>query len=93
MSRFAFYEIVRVCEQTETAGGLEGAVLGISTDDAGRVVAYAVYIYERERTAMFDPADLEPTGRFDRHENFYDGTSIRVSSKGELLGPVEGDAA
>ena len=89
MGQFEFYEIVRVRVTPETIGkgvaGLDGAILGKSAEDGGPVAAYAVWLYERERVRMFAPDELEPTGRHDRLETFYDGTSITVSPRGELL--------
>ncbi|NUT54711.1 MAG: immunity protein 31 [Thermoleophilia bacterium] len=91
MGAFEHYEVVRVRETPATiaadVSGLEGAVLGVSAEDDGRVVGYAVALYGRERTTMFQPDELETTGRFDRAESFYDGTSIRVSTRGEFRGP------
>lgn len=89
---FSYYEIVRVLATPATTGehiaGLEGAVLGIAAEDDGEIVSYAVSIYERDGICWsLAPTDLEPTGRHDRHENFCDGTSIRVSEQGELLDP------
>jgi len=89
---FEHYEIVRVRETPATTdghiAGLEGAVLGIAVEDNGEIVSYAVSIYERDGICWsLAPSDLEPTGRHDRRENFYDGTSIRVSEYGELLDP------
>jgi hypothetical protein len=69
--------------------GLEGAVLGIS-EDGGRIVSYAISIYDRDGICWnVEPADLEPTGRHDRRESFYDGSSLRVSVRGELLDPPQ----
>jgi len=67
---------------------LEDAVLGTAVEDDGEVVSYAVAIYERDGMCWsVTPSDLEATGRHDRRESFYDGTSIRVSRDGELLDP------
>ena len=71
--------------------GLEGAVLGHAVEDDGEIVSYAVAIYERGGICWsVAPSDLEATGRHDRRERLYDGSSIRVSEDGELLDPSAG---
>jgi hypothetical protein len=85
---FEEYEVVRVrtTAATVAAGiaGLEGAVRGTAIEDDGEIVSYAVAIYERDGICWsVAPSDLEATGRHDRRESFYDGTSIRVSKDGE----------
>lgn len=75
---FQFYEIVKI--SSEYSGpqdmiGLEGVVLGRSQDRHGKW-SYAVFLYDSNRSRMFDEHVLEGTGKI--HENFYDGTSIRV---------------
>jgi hypothetical protein len=88
---FDYFEIVRVrptpSDRASEIAGLEGAVLGISEDE-GRIVSYAISIYDRDGMCWsVDPADLEATGRHDRRESFYDGSSLRVSVRGEVLDP------
>jgi hypothetical protein len=82
------FDIVRVRTTPTTVAretaGLEGVVLGAS-EDGGVVVAYAVHLYDHDQVWMIRAEDLEPTGRRDRRENFYDGASTRVSFDGELL--------
>jgi hypothetical protein len=85
-SRFAFYEEVIV----EPAGsGLEeiagelGVVLGVAED--GERWSYGVSIYSSGVTWTVTESDLKSTGRKRKREEFYDGTSIRVSQRGRLL--------
>jgi hypothetical protein len=92
---YEYYEVVRVRTTPATTdkdiAGLEGAVLGKAVEDDGEIVSYAVAIYERDGICWsVAPSDLEATGRHDRRESFYDGTSIRVSEDGELLDPPAG---
>jgi hypothetical protein len=89
-SVFDFFEVVRVRATPKTISdgiaGLEGAILGKAAEDDGPVVGYAVSLYERRgETWSLEPDELEPTGRHDRRESFYDGTSVKVSARGELV--------
>jgi hypothetical protein len=92
---FEYYEVVRVrttpTTTDEEIAGFEGAVLGKAVEDDGQIVSYAVAIYERGGICWsVAPSDVEATGRHDRRESFYDGTSIRVSKDGEVLDPLAG---
>jgi hypothetical protein len=86
-SRFDWYEQVRV-ESTEIAkdeiNGKLGAILGKAQGEDGRWT-YGVYIYDQGLVWSCTDEELSPTGKFDRRASFYDGTSIRVSERGELL--------
>lgn len=85
---FQLYEIVRVMPATDDDAELEGmrgrigAILGNSGEEPP--TSYAVMIDDDE-CWWLAPEDLEATGVFRRHEDYYDGTSIRVSPDGELL--------
>ena len=88
--RYALYEIVRLRDtagnRSKGVAGQEGAVLGISRPEEGAAEpGYAVWLDEVGRCCWFEQRDVERTGRATRHEDFYDGTSIRVSSRGEVL--------
>jgi hypothetical protein len=72
---YDFYEIVRVISPKKR--GYEGAILGMSQNDLGKW-GYAVFLYEENTVWDFQEDELEPTGRKDRRESFYDGTTIRV---------------
>lgn len=80
-SKFEFLEIVRVNPKSpglESVAGSEGAVLGKSQDEAGKW-GYAVFIYGLDETWDLQEIDLESMGRMAKHEDFCDGTSIRVA--------------
>ena len=57
--------------------GLEGVVLGMPEDEADNC-EYAVGIFETEETWVILETALVPTGRHMKHEEIYDGTSIKV---------------
>ena len=79
------FEVVRV---RPSAGDREvsgrGTVLGRTRDDDGTEF-YAVFFDDMGETSMIARSDLAPTGERRPREDFYDGTHIRVSDKGELL--------
>jgi hypothetical protein len=78
--RFEFYEIVRIQPQSSALRqlqSLEGAVLGRSENPDG-TWGYAIFVYSLNETWDLPEAVLEPTGRSDSRETFYDGTSITV---------------
>jgi Immunity protein 31 len=89
--RFDFYEVVRVRESPKTISSgialLEGVVLGLSTDDepAPGEPAYSVHLDALGESWFLYESELEATGSFRRHEDFHDGSSIRVSRRGEVL--------
>jgi hypothetical protein len=74
-SKYEFYEIVKV--RAGSVAGLEGAVLGKAQGESGEWY-YAIHIYSKEISFSIPEEDLEPTGRFDKRETFYDGTVIKV---------------
>jgi hypothetical protein len=91
--RFTFYEIVRVRNTPKNRScriaGLEGAIMGITPPDEieeGQELAYSVFIDAVDSSWALNESELEPTGRKARREDFHDGTSIRVSRDGRLLG-------
>lgn len=86
--RFDFYEKVVVSSADPAKAEIDGrlgAVLGRACGDDGRW-SYAVWIYHDGVCWCCWEGELRPTGEFDRHESFHDGSSIRVSVRGELLG-------
>ena len=100
---FSLYEVVTVrdTEKTRRQGtaGREGAVLGIAVNEETGWVGYAVQLYDDlDEGWDFTEDDLLPTGRMDTRETFYDGSSMRVSGEGQILGEQilgedDGDAA
>jgi hypothetical protein len=84
-SPFQFYEIVRIREGLpgmQKYGGLEGAILGMAQEADGSW-GYAVSLYSDGFTYDVTDREIESTGRMDRRESFYDGTSVRVSVDSE----------
>jgi hypothetical protein len=78
---FQFFEVVLVsprCTRLAHLAGQEGAVLGRAHTDS-RGWSYAVHLYELDRTWSFRENELEPTGKMDSRESFYDGTVARVT--------------
>jgi hypothetical protein len=96
-ARFQYYEIVRIREGLpgkQELGGLEGAILGMSQEANGSW-GYAVSLYSDGYTYHVTDCEIEPTGRMDRRESFYDGTSVRVSvdletGEGSIIGHNDG---
>lgn len=85
---FDFFEKVIVTSADPTKAeirGQLGAVLGRACGDDG-LWSYAVSMYHTKICWSCYEHELQSTGEFDRRESFYDGTSIRVSPKGKLLG-------
>ncbi len=85
------FDVVATVETERTVAlevaGAMGAVLGISEPDViSEAAAYAVSIDGLDRTVMLVAAELRPTGERRTLEDFYDGTSIQVSKRGEVLG-------
>lgn len=80
---FEVFEVVRV-----RPGGADnpvpsrGTVLGRARGDDGAEF-YAVWFDDRAETSMVALADLEPTGERRPREDFYDGSHLRVSRRGE----------
>jgi hypothetical protein len=89
--KFEFYEVVRVISCAKDVPvrllGAEGAILGRTQGDQGDIEwSYAVTFEGEINTWIFMEAELEPTGRFKRREDFYDGSSIRV-----IVDPATGE--
>jgi hypothetical protein len=86
--RYDFYEKVLVDSRDSNTAGINGrlgAVLGRACGEDGRW-SYAIWIYDKGVCWSCCEDDLRSTGEFDRRDSFFDGTSIRVSRRGELLG-------
>lgn len=90
---FTYFEVVRVeprvgsDAELEELRGLVGAVLGWSADASSRWPrAYVVHLDELDRSWTLDADDLVSTGDVRRREDYYDGSSVRVSGDGEVLG-------
>jgi hypothetical protein len=91
--KFEFYEVVRVISCTKNKPvrllGAEGAILGRAQGD-DNAWSYAITFDGEDSNWMFMEADLEPTGRSKRREDFYDGSSVKVvvdpvTGKGRLI--------
>lgn len=79
-----FFEVVLVRPPAGDRGAIRrGTVLGRSRGDDGEE-SYAVFFEDVGETSMIARPDLEPTGERRSPGDFYDGTRIRVSDKGEL---------
>lgn len=87
MSRFAFYQEVRVARPApENAPHRDtiGVVIG-RTDEPGLPVGYALAVPGLEQVVCCEERELEPTGRQFRREDFYDDTKalrVRVDKDG-----------
>lgn len=81
---FDFYEVLKVVGATVLPLGSLVTVLGRSRDEQG-VEWYAVTPDDGE-TFMVGAGDLQATGRRLRHEDFYDGSSLRVGMDGHPRG-------
>lgn len=81
MSRFAFYQEVRLAHPSlENRGylGRVGVILGRS-DASDQPVLYGVALPGEEQLVSCEESELEATGRQFRREDFYDDTQrIRV---------------
>jgi Immunity protein 31 len=96
--RFSYFEVVRVepragsSRELEALRGRTGAVMGWSNAEGSDwPTAYAVAIDGLDETWMIDIASLVSTGELRTREDYFDGSSIRVSPAGEPLGyPVPG---
>ena len=64
--------------------GERGVVMGMA-EEAGQW-SYSVSIESRGVSCSVRASDIKSTGQFRRREEFYDGSSIRVSKDGRLLG-------
>jgi hypothetical protein len=83
--RFGFYERVVVASADPAKAEIDsriGAILGRACDDHG-LWSYAVGMYHSGICWSCDENELRSTGDFDRRESFYDGSSIRINSRGD----------
>ena len=86
--RFDWYERVRVATADPAKAGIDGqlgAVLGKAQGDCGRW-SYGVMIDVQGRVWSCWEDELVSTGEFDRRESFYCDKSIRINTRGEILG-------
>jgi hypothetical protein len=79
--QYEFYEKVRVASQAcdkAKVNAQTGAVLGrVQTEDG--TWYYTVYIYSTKTSWCFFEHELSPTGEKASREDFYDGSSVRVT--------------
>lgn len=86
--RFDFYEKVVVASSDPIKAEIDGrlgAVLGRVCDDHG-LWSYAVSMYHSGICRSCCEHELRPTGELDRPENFYEGSYVRFTERGESLG-------
>jgi len=89
--KYQYYEIIKIETSDPNKlqfNGKEGAVLGIAYDDDKNFEpewGYSIHIYEEEECWRFTEYELKPTGKFDKRESFYDGTSIQVTQDGDIV--------
>jgi hypothetical protein len=87
---FDFFEVVRVEPRRDAPSeikalrGRTGCILGKSAEEGQEPTIYAVDLDGVEEGWSIDARDLVSTGGFRRREDYYDGSSIRVSPAGEL---------
>jgi len=85
-----YFEVVRVEPRSDARPELEalrgrvGAVLGISAEE-GEPRAYAVCLDGMDGTWMIQASDLSSTGEVRQRQDYYDGTSLRVSVNGRVV--------
>lgn len=81
ISKFRFYEKVRVSSADPSKAGINGelgAVLGMAQDDDG-AWSYSVSIYSTGICWNCLENELVATGEYDRRETFYTGDSVQVA--------------
>ena len=92
--KFAFYQEIAVMwpvpERREFVGRL-GVILGRSQCEDSRVWLYAASMQGEEHTYSLLESELEATGRQFTRDEFFDGTSVRVSVDEHRRGKVEFD--
>jgi hypothetical protein len=77
-----FFEKVKVVSSNSGKHhliGEVGCVLGKSQNNKG-TWSYVVSLYCHALSYTFDETELKTTGQFDRYENLYDGTFMRVQA-------------
>jgi len=86
-ARFSYYERVVVgdCGQARSLGVADktGMILGLpeESDDL-----YHVSLDDVNEAVLISEPCLRSTGVFGKREDIYDGSSVRVSEEGEILG-------
>ena len=91
--RYDFYEKVRVNSQmpeNATVNGEIGAVLGRAQTEDGTWY-YTVNVSSSQTSWCFFEYELSPTGEQASRDDFYDGSSVRVSVDDEGKGRIESD--
>jgi hypothetical protein len=86
------FEVVRILESPATRhlgiAGLIGIILGVSAEEAeGIPLNYAVKVDSLGQSFMVSGDDLVAIGQQVPAVDIYDGTSIRVTEKGEVIEP------
>lgn len=86
-NKFDFYEVVKINtveNNLKKANGKDGVVMGMAQDENGEW-NYAVRIYfgsfadlEDSDGWSIDEQYLQPTGKFMKREDFYDGSTAKV---------------
>lgn len=81
MKRFAFYQEVRLARPApgnRVHAGRLGVIVGLG-DEPGQPVVYGLILDGEDQLVSCGEAELEPTGRQFRREDFYDDSRrIRV---------------
>lgn len=78
---FQFYEVVKVVSENSTLreiNGMTGTILGMAQNDNGEW-GYGVQILETNENWDISESDLVATGKHMKREDFYDGTSVKVT--------------
>lgn len=86
-SPFAFYEVVIVESsrpELRDITGERGVIMGMA-EETGEW-GYAVMLESSGVCWSVVATDLKSTGQIRKREDFYDGTCIRVSKDGQILG-------
>ena len=78
--QFDFFEVVGIADSAESTG----TVLGRVRDDDG-TEWYSLAVDGRADLISVEGARLHPTGEHRQREDFYDGSTLRVSVEGEEL--------
>jgi hypothetical protein len=81
---FDFFEVLEVAGGKVLPRGSLVCVLGRVREDDG-TEWYSVTPNQGD-SCMISAPELRATGRHLRREDFYDGSAVRVSQEGELLG-------
>jgi hypothetical protein len=78
-NKYQFFEIVRVTpkHKRKQFAGKEGAILGMAQNDQGQWEYSITFTGTGENYGFYED-ELEPTGKMDKRESFYDGSSVTV---------------